>query len=336
MNSKLSKIDNLITEDLNTPLELEFQDNSVLIELCGIRDQNLIFLEDKLAIQITRRGNKLSFSGNLEDRQKAADILKSIYSSLEEGRSLDANDIIDFVLTSLKMTDFSLKEKNRENSFNDFNLKTKKKLISPRNINQKDFIGNLMNYDLTFGIGPAGTGKTYVAIAVAVSMFLKGQVDKVILTRPAVEAGEKLGFLPGDIKDKIDPYMQPLYDALNDFLPVKQVSKMLEDKKIEIIPLAFMRGRTLSNSFIILDEGQNTTSNQMKMFLTRLGRNSKAAVTGDLTQIDLPKGSISGLYEATKILNKLNDIGFVYFTSKDVVRHNLVQKIVNAYDSRSC
>ena len=178
--------------------------------------------------------------------------------------------------------------------------------------------------------------KTYLAIAVAVSMFLKGQVDKVILTRPAVEAGEKLGFLPGDIKDKIDPYMQPLYDALNDFLPVKQVSKMLEDKKIEIIPLAFMRGRTLSNSFIILDEGQNTTSNQMKMFLTRLGRNSKAAVTGDLTQIDLPKGFVSGLYEATKILNKLNDIGFVYFTSKDVVRHNLVQKIVNAYDSRSC
>ena len=335
MNSKLSKIDNLITEDLNTPLELEFQDNSVLIELCGIRDQNLIFLEDKLAIQITRRGNKLSFSGNLEDRQKAADILKSIYSSLEEGRSLDGNDIIDFILTSLKMTDFSLKEKNHEISFNGFNLKTKKKLISPRNINQKDFIGNLMNYDLTFGIGPAGTGKTYLAIAVAVSMFLKGQVDKVILTRPAVEAGEKLGFLPGDIKDKIDPYMQPLYDALNDFLPVKQVSKMLEDKKIEIIPLAFMRGRTLSNSFIILDEGQNTTSNQMKMFLTRLGRNSKAAVTGDLTQIDLPKGSVSGLYEATKILNKLNDIGFIYFTSKDVVRHNLVQKIVNAYDSRS-
>ena len=336
MNSKLSKIDNLITEDLNTPLELEFQDNSVLIELCGIRDQNLIFLEDKLGIQITRRGNKLSFSGNFEDRQKAADILKSIYSSLEEGRSLDGNDIIDFVLTSLKMSDFSLKEKNHENSFNDFNLKTKKKLISPRNLNQKDFIGNLMNYDLTFGIGPAGTGKTYLAIAVAVSMFLKGQVDKVILTRPAVEAGEKLGFLPGDIKDKIDPYMQPLYDALNDFLPVKQVSKMLEDKKIEIIPLAFMRGRTLSNSFIILDEGQNTTSNQMKMFLTRLGRNSKAAVTGDLTQIDLPKGFVSGLNEATKILNKLNDIGFVYFTSKDVVRHNLVQKIVNAYDSRSC
>ena len=166
-------------------------------------------------------------------------------------------------------------------------------------------------------------------------MFLKGQVDKVILTRPAVEAGEKLGFLPGDIKDKIDPYMQPLYDALYDFLPTKQVTKMLEDKIIEIIPLAFMRGRTLSNSFIILDEGQNTTSNQMKMFLTRIGRGSKAAVTGDLTQIDLPKGFESGLDEASKILKEIKEIRFVYFTSKDVVRHNLVQKIVDAYDDKS-
>ena len=331
MNSKLSKIDNLITEDLNTPLELEFQDNSVLIELCGIRDQNLIFLEDKLAIQITRRGNKLSFSGNLEDRQKAADILKSIYSSLEEGRSLDGNDIIDFVLTSLKMTDFSLKEKNHENSFNDFNLKTKKKLISPRNINQKNFIGNLMNYDLTFGIGPAGTGKTYLAIAVAVSMFLKGQVDKVILTRPAVEAGEKLGFLPGDIKDKIDPYMQPLYDALNDFLPVKQVSKMLEDKKIEIIPLAFMRGRTLDNSLVILDEAQNTTCSQMRMFLTRLGDRSKMVVNGDITQIDLKKDQESGLIEASRIFSETQGIKFCYLTVEDVVRHPLVQKIIEAY-----
>ncbi len=333
----MSKIDNLIKEGLevNTPLEIEFQDNGVLIELCGIRDQNLIFLEDNLGIQITRRGNKLSFSGNFEDRKKASHILKSIYSYLEEGRSFDGNDIIDFILTSLKMTNSSFSEKENLDSLNNFDLKTKKKLVSPRNINQKDFIANLNNYDLTFGIGPAGTGKTYITIAVAVSMFLKGQVDKVILTRPAVEAGEKLGFLPGDIKDKIDPYMQPLYDSLNDFLPAKQVSKMIEDKRIEIIPLAFMRGRTLSNSFIILDEGQNTTANQMKMFLTRLGRNSKAAVTGDLTQIDLPKGFESGLVQATKILNKLNEIAFVYFTSKDVIRHNLVQKIIDAYDKKS-
>ena len=331
----MSKVDNFLIEVSEPPLEIEFQDNSVLIELCGVRDQNIIFLEDKLGIQITRRGNKLLFSGNFDDQKKAANILKNIYFSLEEGRSFEGNDIIDFILTSLKMSNFSLIEKQQESQVNQYDLKTKKKLISPRNYSQKDFIENLINYDLTFGVGPAGTGKTYVAIAVAVSMFLKGQVDKVILTRPAVEAGEKLGFLPGDIKDKIDPYMQPLYDALYDFLPTKQVTKMLEDKIIEIIPLAFMRGRTLSNSFIILDEGQNTTSNQMKMFLTRIGRGSKAAVTGDLTQIDLPKGFMSGLNEASKILKKIKEIRFVYFTSKDVVRHNLVQKIVDAYDDKS-
>ena len=331
----MSKVDNFLIEDPEQPLEIEFQDNSVLIELCGVRDQNIIFLEDKLGIQITRRGNKLLFSGNFDDQKKAANILKNIYFSLEQGRSLEGNDIIDFILTSLKMSSFSLIEKQHKSVVNQYDLKTKKKLISPRNYSQKDFIENLINYDLTFGVGPAGTGKTYVAIAVAVSMFLKGQVDKVILTRPAVEAGEKLGFLPGDIKDKIDPYMQPLYDALYDFLPTKQVTKMLEGKIIEIIPLAFMRGRTLSNSFIILDEGQNTTSNQMKMFLTRIGRGSKAAVTGDLTQIDLPKGFMSGLNEASKILKKIKEIRFVYFTSKDVVRHNLVQKIVDAYDDKS-
>ena len=331
----MSKVDNFLIEDPEPPLEIEFQDNSVLIELCGVRDQNIIFLEDKLGIQITRRGNKLLFSGNFDDQKKAANILKNIYFSLEEGRSFEGNDIIDFILTSLKMSNFSLIEKQQESQVHQYDLKTKKKLISPRNYSQKDFIDNLINYDLTFGVGPAGTGKTYVAIAVAVSMFLKGQVDKVILTRPAVEAGEKLGFLPGDIKDKIDPYMQPLYDALYDFLPTKQVTKMLEGKIIEIIPLAFMRGRTLSNSFIILDEGQNTTSNQMKMFLTRIGRGSKAAVTGDLTQIDLPKGFESGLDEASKILKEIKEIRFVYFTSKDVVRHNLVQKIVDAYDDKS-
>ena len=330
----MSQIENIIKEDLEIPLEIDFQDNSVLIELCGVSDHNLIFLEDKLGIQITRRGNKLIFSGNFEDQKKASNILKSIYFALEEGRSFQGNDIIDYILTNLKMTNLPKKQKYNDILQNEFDLKTKKKLIIPRNFNQKDFITNLIRYDLTFGVGPAGTGKTYIAIAVAVSMFLKGQIDKVILTRPVVEAGEKLGFLPGDIKEKIDPYMQPLYDALNDFLPNRQIVKMLEDKKIEIIPLAFMRGRTLSDSFIILDEGQNTTSLQMKMFLTRIGRGSKAVVTGDLTQIDLPKGSDSGLYEATKILKKLNKIGFVYFTAKDVVRHDLVQEIVEAYDNK--
>ena len=332
----MPKIDNFTKEgfDLVNPLEIEFSDNNILIELCGIRDQNLIFLEEKLGIQITRRGNQLCFSGDIEDRHKASNILKGIYSSLEEGRSFDGNDIIDYMLTRLRMSDSFFKNKKSILPFSDFDLKTKKKVIRPRNKNQKNFIASLVKYDLTFGVGPAGTGKTYVAIAVAVSMFLKGQVDKVILSRPAVEAGERLGFLPGDIKDKIDPYMQPLYDALNDFLPEKQVSKMLEDKRIEIIPLAFMRGRTLSNSFIILDEGQNATHNQMKMFLTRIGRNSKAAVTGDLSQIDLPSGVKCGLSEATKILKTINEIDFINFTSKDVVRHSLVQKIVDAYDNK--
>ena len=185
----MSKVDNFLIEVSEPPLEIEFQDNSVLIELCGVRDQNIIFLEDKLGIQITRRGNKLLFSGNFDDQKKAANILKNIYFSLEEGRSFEGNDIIDFILTSLKMSNFSLIEKQQESQVNQYDLKTKKKLISPRNYSQKDFIESLINYDLTFGVGPAGTGKTYVAIAVAVSMFLKGQVDKVILTRPAVEAG---------------------------------------------------------------------------------------------------------------------------------------------------
>ena len=256
----MSKVDNFLIEDPEPPLEIEFQDNSVLIELCGVRDQNIIFLEDKLGIQITRRGNKLLFSGNFDDQKKAANILKNIYFSLEEGRSFEGNDIIDFILTSLKMSNFSLIEKQQESQVHQYDLKTKKKLISPRNYSQKDFIDNLINYDLTFGVGPAGTGKTYVAIAVAVSMFLKGQVDKVILTRPAVEAGEKLGFLPGDIKDKIDPYMQPLYDALYDFLPTKQVTKMLEDKIIEIIK---------SSKELKKQADKNTMSGDSHSFLRR-------------------------------------------------------------------
>jgi len=335
----LSKVDILKSSPLHleTPSEIEFPDNSVLAELCGVGDMNIHKLEDQLKIQITRRGNILSFSGDHTARTNALRVLNKIYTYLEEGRSLEYNDF-DIIAESI-LHNNNRKLEYLDNSKNmqqlgseNFVLKTKKKVIDPRNQNQEDFILNLSNFDLTFGVGPAGTGKTYISIAVAVSMFLKGQVDRIILTRPAVEAGERLGFLPGDIKEKIDPYMQPLYDALDDFLPARQISKMIEDKRIEIIPLAFMRGRTLSNSFVILDEGQNATSNQMKMFLTRLGKNSKAAVTGDLTQIDLPKGIKSGLAEAVVILNKIKDIGFCEFTAKDVVRHKLVEKIINAYD----
>jgi len=190
----------------------------------------------------------------------------------------------------------------------------------------------LFDKELVFGIGPAGTGKTYLAVAVAVNMFISGHVDRIILSRPAVEAGERLGFLPGDMKDKVDPYMQPLYDALNDFLPAKQVTRLIEEKRIEIAPLAFMRGRTLSNAFVVLDEAQNATAMQMKMFLTRLGEGSRMAITGDRSQIDLPRGEASGLHDAEVLLKNIKQISFNYFTSKDVVRHKLVAKIIDAYD----
>ena len=278
-------------------------------------------------IKLVQRGQTIKALGDKNELKKFDKKFRSLLNYYAEFNSMDPNVINDIVVKDIKF--------NGEKPSLILHGISGKPILA-KTVNQKKLNDSIETNDLIFAVGPAGTGKTYTGVAMAVKALKEKEIKKIILTRPAVEAGENLGYLPGDLKEKLDPYMQPLYDALNDFLPVKQVSKMFEDKKIEIIPLAFMRGRTLSNSFIILDEGQNTTSNQMKMFLTRLGRNSKAAVTGDLTQIDLPKGFVSGLYEATKILNKLNDIGFVYFTSKDVVRHNLVQKIVNAYDSRSC
>jgi phosphate starvation-inducible protein PhoH and related proteins len=211
-------------------------------------------------------------------------------------------------------------------------LRTRKKPIEPRTEAQKEYVKNLFANELGFGIGPAGTGKTYLAVAVGVTMFISGAVEKIILSRPAVEAGERLGFLPGDMKEKIDPYMQPLYDALNDFLPSKQVQKLLEEKRIEIAPLAFMRGRTLSNAFIVLDEAQNATTMQMKMFLTRLGEGSRMVITGDRTQVDLPRGVASGLADAERILKGVKGVTFNYFTSKDVVRHPLVARVIEAYE----
>ncbi len=215
----------------------------------------------------------------------------------------------------------------------DVEIKTRKKTVEPRTAAQKAYVQALFENELAFGIGPAGTGKTYLAVAVGVTMFIGGHVDKIILSRPAVEAGERLGFLPGDMKDKVDPYMQPLYDALNDFLPGKQVAKLIEEKKIEIAPLAFMRGRTLANAFVVLDEAQNATTMQMKMFLTRLGEGSRMVITGDRSQVDLPRGVQSGLRDAERLLGDIPDISFSYFTSKDVVRHPLVAKIIEAYDA---
>jgi phosphate starvation-inducible PhoH-like protein len=215
----------------------------------------------------------------------------------------------------------------------DLEIKTRKKTVEPRTKAQQDYVRALYGHELAFGIGPAGTGKTYLAVAVAVNQMINGHVDRIILSRPAVEAGEKLGYLPGDMKDKVDPYMQPLYDALNDFLPGKQLAKLIEEKRIEIAPLAFMRGRTLANAYVVLDEAQNATGMQMKMFLTRLGQGSRMVITGDRSQVDLPRGVTSGLREAERILDGIKGISFNYFTAKDVVRHPMVAKIIEAYDA---
>ena len=318
--------------DAATETLLEFPDNFLLIDLCGEYDRNLTTLEDRLGVQILRRGNQLAVVGETDARQKAAKVLQALYSRLEAGRSLEAGDLD----RELRMGAEPVRNGDQIELFKGENarveIKTRKKLVEPRTDAQKAYVKSLFAHELAFGIGPAGTGKTYLAVAVGVNMLISGHVDKIILSRPAVEAGEKLGYLPGDMKDKVDPYMQPLYDALNDFLPGKQSAKMMEEKVIEIAPLAFMRGRTLSNAFVVLDEAQNATTMQMKMFLTRLGEGSRMVITGDRTQIDLPRGVNSGLWDAERLLKHIPKISFNYFTSKDVVRHPLVAAIIEAYE----
>lgn len=321
-------------EELEKSTQLEFADNKLLIDLCGEFDRNLAELENKFSIQIVRRGNLLDLIGDKFSAEKVGRVLIALYQRLESGKLVEFSDIdreIRFVLHGKK----SSTDQMEMFSSAHFEIRTRKKTVEPRTKAQRDFVQSLTDNELAFGIGPAGTGKTYLAVAVGVSKFIAGEVDKIILSRPAVEAGEKLGYLPGDMKDKVDPYMQPLYDALNDFLPAKQLAKLIEEKTIEIAPLAFMRGRTLAHSYIVLDEAQNATSMQMKMFLTRLGEGSRMVITGDRSQIDLPKGAMSGLLDAESLLSKISTIGFNYFTSKDVVRHPLVATIIEAYESRN-
>ena len=320
-----------VTESL-----LEFPDNFLLIDLCGEYDRNLTTIENSLGVQILRRGNQLAVIGEDGPRHDAVNVLRALYSRLEAGRSLDPGDIdreLRMGPDPVPGPDDQIELFKGETAR--VEIKTRKKLVEPRTDAQKAYVKSLFDHELAFGIGPAGTGKTYLAVAVGVNMLISGQVDKIILSRPAVEAGEKLGYLPGDMKDKVDPYMQPLYDALNDFLPGKQAAKMIEEKVIEIAPLAFMRGRTLSNAFVVLDEAQNATTMQMKMFLTRLGEGSRMVVTGDRTQIDLPRGVNSGLWDAERLLKNIPKISFNYFTSKDVVRHPLVAAIIEAYEADS-
>ncbi len=311
---------------------LEFPDNRLLIDLCGEFDRNLAQIEHQMGVHILRRGNRLAVIGDKGAREQAAAVLRSLYARLESGRGVAAGDIDGAMRMGRPVAPAT--EGEQIELFNPgMELRTRKKPIEPRTEAQKAYVANLFAHELGFGIGPAGTGKTYLAVAVGVTMFISGAVEKIVLSRPAVEAGERLGFLPGDMKEKVDPYMQPLYDALNDFLPAKQVEKLMQEKRIEIAPLAFMRGRTLSNAFVVLDEAQNATSMQMKMFLTRLGEGSRMVITGDRTQVDLPKGTPSGLADAERILKGVKGVTFNYFTAKDVVRHPLVARIIEAYEA---
>jgi phosphate starvation-inducible PhoH-like protein len=308
---------------------IEFADNRLLIDLCGEHDRNLARLEQELGVQVIRRGNQLHIMGESAARGRAAETLAALYAKLAEGRPLDAGDIQGAIRLGANPTGGEQLEMFRTGQIE---IRTRRKHVIPRTKAQQDYAKSLFDNELNFGIGPAGTGKTYIAVAAAVHMFVEGQVDKIILSRPAVEAGEKLGYLPGDMKEKVDPYMQPLYDALNDFLPPKQLPRLIEERRIEIAPLAFMRGRTLASAFVVLDEAQNATEMQMKMFLTRLGEGSRMAITGDRTQVDLPRGVGSGLAVAERILKGVPGIGFSYFTSADVVRHPLVARIIEAYE----
>ena len=321
------------------PVHLQFDDNRLLPLLFGEHDQHLARLERELGVSMVSRGNQVVISGTEDSVATARQILTGLYQRLKRGQSLDKHDI-DAAIRFSRRDEAGRSEDGTEpnlfgNAVSDgTSIKTQKRLITPRSAAQARYIRLLHDNELVFGIGPAGTGKTYLAVAVAVAMLAKGTVDRIVLSRPAVEAGERLGFLPGDLKEKVDPYLRPLYDALHDMMPGDQVMKRLTTGEIEVAPLAFMRGRTLANSFVILDEAQNTSPMQMKMFLTRLGENSRMAVNGDLTQIDLPPGQKSGLRDALEAVEGVDGIGAVRFSDRDVVRHHLVQKIVTAYGAR--
>tara|TARA_B100000676_G_C18083913_1_gene853440 strand:- start:1498 stop:2478 length:981 start_codon:yes stop_codon:yes gene_type:complete len=305
---------------------LELEDNKVLIELYGQHDENLTKIENNFGIHISYRGNIIEFRGNQDACSSASKFISNVYNKLASGKKING-DIFD-----------NFSKNSKESDAEDLNtilIKTKRKNIYPRSSNQLKFVNLIKDRDLVFGVGPAGTGKTYLAVACAVEALLKKEISKIILSRPAVEAGERLGFLPGDLKEKIDPYLRPLYDALNDLIPSKTLERYLENNTIEIAPLAFMRGRTLENSYIILDEAQNTSSMQMKMFLTRLGKNSKMVIVGDSTQIDLPRGEKSGLKEILNLMPKTDEIGKVLFKKNDITRHSLVTKIVEAYEKNN-
>jgi phosphate starvation-inducible PhoH-like protein len=315
-------------EDLQT--EFTLSDNQLAMLLFGEQNQNLARIAEAADVHIQARGNRVFIRGDSIGVELAENILNQLYGLVKEGYPLYPNDV-DYAANLLARDHTA---QLRDIFLDTVYISSKKRTVSPKSPMQKSYIDAVRNYDIVFGIGPAGTGKTYLAMAMAVSYLTRKKVDRIILTRPAVEAGEALGFLPGDLAEKVNPYLRPLYDALHDMMSFEKASSMMQQGVIEVAPLAFMRGRTLNDSFIILDEAQNSTSEQMKMFLTRIGFNSKAVITGDITQSDLPKDRASGLIEARDILSDIEGIRFIFFSRRDVVRHKLVQKIINAYEKQ--
>ena len=311
-----------------TQTSLDFSNIDLARQLFGEHNSNLQRIAQSTGVRINARGNTLFFGGDKIAVNLAQDVLQQLYGLLKEGYPIHPHDI-DYAIRILSGDD---RVNLREIFLDTVYISSKKSAVTPKSIAQKEYIEAIRKYDIVFGIGPAGTGKTYLAMAMAVSALSKGIVSRIILTRPAVEAGEALGFLPGDLAEKVDPYLRPLYDALHDMMRFEKTSTLMQKGIIEVAPIAFMRGRTLNDSFVILDEAQNTTSEQMKMFLTRIGFNSKAVITGDITQIDLPVDRTSGLIESKDILQNIDGIQFVFFSKKDVVRHKLVQEIIQAYE----
>ena len=312
-------------QDVSDILTLSFDDNRLLSLLCGEHDENLAVLEHRFAVDITPRGNRLAVRGSDSGRNAARDVLMALYNRARRGLDITKGEVEG----AIRMREA------QETNVPGGAIRTRRKLVMPRTPTQGAYIEAIRKHELVFGIGPAGTGKTYLAVACAAEALMNGEVDRIVLSRPAVEAGERLGFLPGDMKEKVDPYLRPLYDALYDMMPASLVAKGIAENQIEIAPLAFMRGRTLSSAFIILDEAQNTTPQQMKMFLTRLGEGSRMVVTGDPTQVDLPSGATSGLADAVAVLKGVSGVASVGFSNSDIVRHALVGRIVAAYDKKA-
>jgi phosphate starvation-inducible PhoH-like protein len=317
-----------VKQELSAIEKLHFADNETLKNLLGEQDKNIHLIEKLEPVKLTARGNTVSVSGDVIAVDLVKNLLLQIYNLIQKGYPVYPSDI-DYAHRILAADNtLTLEKIFLDTVF----ISSKKRIITPKSVAQKKYIDAIRTHDMIFGIGPAGTGKTYLAMAMAVSSLLERKVERIILARPAVEAGERLGFLPGDLAEKVNPYLRPLYDALFDMMDFDKATALISKGIIEVAPLAFMRGRTLNDAFVILDEAQNTTSEQMKMFLTRLGFGSKAVITGDITQIDLPTDRVSGLVEAEQILGKTRGIKFIHFTDVDVVRHHLVQEVIKAYD----